>query len=85
MLAMLPKTRAANLDMLSNFRSRFFVLTVVIVDELFRNFNANKAMKTFSFEKNVTLPHLAVLHENLQVDCRKSDETRFCCNLRKLF
>jgi hypothetical protein len=33
-------------------------LIVVIVDELFRNFNANKAMKTFSFEKTSPSPTL---------------------------
>jgi hypothetical protein len=29
-------------------------------------FYANKAMNAFFLEKNVTLPHLAVLHENLR-------------------
>jgi hypothetical protein len=57
MLAILPKTchRTFVLD---------FVLINVTGAELFRNFYAIKVIKTFSFEKNVTFPHLAVLHEN---------------------
>jgi Ni,Fe-hydrogenase I cytochrome b subunit len=35
---------------------RGFVLTVVIVDELFWNFNANKAMRTLFVEKTSSSP-----------------------------
>jgi hypothetical protein len=38
----------------------------VIVIILYRNFNAIKAIKTFFLRKNVTLPHLAVLHEKIR-------------------
>jgi hypothetical protein len=33
---------------------------------LYRNFNAIKAIKTFFLRKNVTLPHLAVLHDKFR-------------------
>jgi hypothetical protein len=37
----------------------------VIVIILCRNFHAIKAIETFFLRKNVTLPHLAILHEKI--------------------
>jgi hypothetical protein len=37
----------------------------VIVIIPYRNFYATTAIKTFFLRKNVTLPHLAVLHEKI--------------------
>jgi hypothetical protein len=67
---MLPKIIAVDQDMLSNFRSRLFVLTAVIVDDVFRNFYANKAMKAFFLEKTSPSPTLPFLHENLKAGWR---------------
>jgi hypothetical protein len=51
-------------DMSLNSHSRDCIFPYVIVMILYQNFDATKAIKTFSLRKNVTLPHLAVLHEN---------------------
>jgi hypothetical protein len=37
----------------------------VIVIIPYRNFYATKAIKTFFLRKNITLPHLAILHEKI--------------------
>jgi hypothetical protein len=53
---------AAIQDMLLNFHSRNFEFPDVTV--IIPKFYAIKAIKTFFLRKNVTLPHLAFLHEN---------------------
>jgi hypothetical protein len=48
-----------------NFCIKKLWIPDVIVIILCRNFNAIKAIKMFSLRKNVTLPNLAVLHDEI--------------------
>jgi hypothetical protein len=65
-LVMLWKIIVMIQDMSLNSHSRDFIFSYVILMILYRNFDATKAIKTFSLRKNITLRHLAVLHENFE-------------------